>query len=517
MKYYDLGTWGLRFVFSLEGSVFPKALACALPNAILAVSLWYFLREVVPDEIFEVTESGVTVSQCWTAFNWVLGFVVSFRAGRAYSRWWEGGTLLQLARGEWFNAYSSLIAFCSQDHEKHELVHKFQHLLARLVSMMYASALLSISTGDDLDFEIIDASGVSEDQLQFLRTQSDKVEIIMQWIQRSIVNAVSNEILPIAPPVLSMAFQQLSRGIVNIQNVRKLTEFQFPFPIAQMIMALLMVQWVLTPCIAAVAMETPVWAFLVTFFPVFACWGINYIASEIEQPFGSDFNDMPLHLMQSSLNVSILSLLDSLSQHPPDMDMKWENTQRAMTLGYDHDEKKYNFSDMRSVRYVTIRDPEQLDRVKHQFCRRDQKARTKTNLKLMKSRTWASVDLSNINSLRASMHNRHDLISHWQDDIDLHERTSVVPHDHPANVQVGQEQTCSASVGDFFIPNRARHSAGNPERTLSAPSQDNDTSTPQALSISSANCAEAMPTAGSSEYRFPKEAILDLPGLNIIE
>ena len=35
----------------------------------------------------------------------------NFRSRIAYNRWWEGGTLLQQTRGEWFNGYSSLIAW----------------------------------------------------------------------------------------------------------------------------------------------------------------------------------------------------------------------------------------------------------------------------------------------------------------------------------------------------------------------------------------------------------------------
>lgn len=368
MKDYDPGTWGLRFVFSCEGSVFPKALACAFPNALVAVSLWYVLREMMTTEVFEETLSGVFASQAWSAYNWVIGFVVSYRAQRAYSRWWEGGTLLQQARGEWFNSYSSLIAFCTRDDGKLQHVRVFQKTLSRLTSMLYASALMSIATEPDLDFEIIDASGLSEAHLEYLRTQPDKCEIIMQWIQRLIVDNMNNGVLSIPPPILSRVFQELSRGIVNVHNVRKITEFQFPFPAAQMIVTMLILQWFLTPLMAALMMQTPVWAFFVAFLPIFACWGINYIATEIEQPFGTDFNDMPLHFMQSSLNTSIMSLLDTYAQSPPDFDEKLEShDQLIMAESKKPGEQAYHFSEMRSVRYVTIQDPEQLIKVKHHY------------------------------------------------------------------------------------------------------------------------------------------------------
>lgn len=369
MKDYAPGNWGLAFIFSLEGSVFPKAFICAFPNACLSVALWYIFRDLMADQIFKDALSGVTVSQAWSTYNWVIGFMVAYRAQRAYSRWWEGGTLLQQARGEWFNAYSSLIAFCTQDQAKLELVRKFQQTISRLTSMLYASALMSIATESDLDFEIIDATGLSDVHLEYLRTQPDKCEIIMQWIQRLIVDNMQNGVLPIPPPVISRVFQELSRGIVNIHNVRKITEFQFPFPAAQMIVTMLIVQWMLTPVVAALLMGTPVWAFIVAFCPIFACWGINYIAGEIEQPFGTDYNDMPMHFMQASMNTSILSLLDDHAQTPPDFDMEQDNAQEVIAAGAKApgDNKMFKFDKMRSVRCVTIQDPEQLNRVKHRF------------------------------------------------------------------------------------------------------------------------------------------------------
>merc|ERR1719506_2259657 len=112
MKQYDPGTWGITFICGLEGSVFPKAVAWALPNTVISIFLWYYFHKDADVETMDDINQ-VTTSQVWVGYNWCLGFLVSFRAAKAYGRWWEGGTLLQQARGEWFNAYSSLLAFTS--------------------------------------------------------------------------------------------------------------------------------------------------------------------------------------------------------------------------------------------------------------------------------------------------------------------------------------------------------------------------------------------------------------------
>ena len=42
-------------------------------------------------------------------FSNAFAILRNFRSRIAYNRWWEGGTLLQQTRGEWFNGFSSLI------------------------------------------------------------------------------------------------------------------------------------------------------------------------------------------------------------------------------------------------------------------------------------------------------------------------------------------------------------------------------------------------------------------------
>merc|ERR1711953_579258 len=107
-----------------------------------------------------------------------------------YSRWWEGGTLLQKTRGEWFNAYT--------------------HLLARLMSLLMCCGLQQVSPNRDRPFEIIDLDGIEWESMEFLNLAPDKVEIILQWIQRSMVLHMESGVLPVAPPILSRAFQEVS-------------------------------------------------------------------------------------------------------------------------------------------------------------------------------------------------------------------------------------------------------------------------------------------------------------------
>mmetsp|Transcript_56272 Transcript_56272/g.104083 ORF Transcript_56272/g.104083 Transcript_56272/m.104083 type:complete len:521 (+) Transcript_56272:2-1564(+) len=187
----------------------------------------------------------------------------------------------------------------------------------RLMSILYSSALEQVADLKDKEFEIFDIDGMDVESLKFLNSANDKCEVTLQWIQRLIVEAANRGTIPIAPPILSRVFQEFSRGIVNLNHVRKIAEFPFPFPWPQMITLMLVAEWFMTPIMCGTALDSPFWAFLTTFFVTFAFWNIHYIAQELENPFGDDANDLPLREMQVDMNRSLRQLLDRKAQIPP--------------------------------------------------------------------------------------------------------------------------------------------------------------------------------------------------------
>jgi predicted membrane chloride channel (bestrophin family) len=252
----------------------------------------------------------------WAGFSSVLAFVLYFRSNVAYGRWWEGGTLLQQTRGEWFNAYSSLIAFTSPDPAKELEVEAYLHMLARLMSLLFCSALQQVSPDRDRAFPILDSNGLDSKSMKFLHESSDRVEVILQWIQRSTILNMASGVLPIPPPVMSRAFQEISRGIVNLQNARKIADFPFPWPYAQASMVMLMIHWALCPLLASILLNR-LWAPITCFSVIFFLWSINFIALDLESPFGAEDNDLPMLQMQVDWNKSVATLLAKRANQPP--------------------------------------------------------------------------------------------------------------------------------------------------------------------------------------------------------
>merc|ERR1711963_1228638 len=108
-------------------------------------------------------------------------------------------------RGEWVNAFSSLLSFTTRNRERREEVDQFQHLLLRCFSLLHGAAMRQVSTSINANFEIFDMRGVDKNMLKCLKGTADgcEVAVVLQWIQRIIVDAADNNILAIAPPILS--------------------------------------------------------------------------------------------------------------------------------------------------------------------------------------------------------------------------------------------------------------------------------------------------------------------------
>lgn len=314
---YDEGNWAVAFIFQLHGSVVPKALVWAVPAALMSG----LLRLLVDDDTVAEFEDVATTS---STLSFVLGFLIVFRTQKAYDRWWSAGQSLNEVRADWFNAYSSLVAFGNQDPALEKQLESWVHEIARYFSLLYGCALIQCSTSPTMELEFIDFSGVDTPHLRHLLNTHDKCELVLQWIQRCIVEADQNGLIKIAPPILSRVYNQLGSGIVKLTSARQIKAFPIPFLLAQMITALMLIHWVSNSVVSALSLQSVFTAMLVCFLGQMCFWGVHYIAVEMEGPYGGEANDLCLEDMQLDINKSLLAMADPLARKLP-------------TFEHDHD------------------------------------------------------------------------------------------------------------------------------------------------------------------------------------
>lgn len=305
--------WILLLLFRKDGSVAIRASLFAVPSGIIAVLLLY-CDEWYPGRREELGMFDITGSQIWNASTAVLALLLGFRTGQAFARFWEGTGLLHQMRGEWFDTVSNCVTFSiAAKKNKPQEVTEFRHTLVRLMSLCHGSSLEEIS-GNSIKLDSIDVFGLDDGTLNHLRECHDvhgfnKVEVMLHLIQSLITDALDKGIIKIPPPIASRVYQTISRGFVNLLNAKKITDTRFPFPYAQLLSFLLMLHIALTPMIISGIVRSKVIACVLSYIPIFGMFSLNFIAAELENPFGTDDNDLPLAHFQEEMNSCLLMLL----------------------------------------------------------------------------------------------------------------------------------------------------------------------------------------------------------------
>mmetsp|Transcript_58441 Transcript_58441/g.128393 ORF Transcript_58441/g.128393 Transcript_58441/m.128393 type:complete len:545 (+) Transcript_58441:154-1788(+) len=332
--------------FQLTGSVFPSALKVALPSATLAaiLSSLMFYEVVSPDLVVELGLQDLTgESSAWTGFTSLVGFLVVFRTSQAYSRFWDGCTATYMMQTEWFDACSSIISFCKASKAGPDATTNFENILVRMFSMLHALALAEIedssSNADEqraaFNYELIDIEAIDTESLRTLKASDCKVELVFQWIQQILVENINTQVLAVPPPILSRAFQELAAGMVQFNDALKISSIPFPFPYAQTCDALLFFHAFITPFVMVQWVAHPWTAFVMCFMQVFVLWCLNFIALEIQNPFGSDANDIDAAFMQDTMNSQLMMLLTPTTKRTPRLKNRAKQRLRTMMAQSD--------------------------------------------------------------------------------------------------------------------------------------------------------------------------------------
>lgn len=346
--------WLVSLIGRRAGSVSAQACYFAVPSTLLTLAL-LALDDHVPELRRDVDLMTLNQSTVWAALSAALMLMVSFRAKNANDRFWEGAGLLHQMRGEWFDTVSNAITFTLEAKFKkpHEVM-TFRHTIVRLMSLAHGSALEEISS-NCFDLKTIDAHGLDKDTLRHLRSCHhdfgfNKVEVLLHFIQSLILNAQAVGIIDVPSPIVSRIFQTFSRGFVHFLNAKKITDTKFPFPFVQLIIFLLLIFAIATPVVISSFLTNKPLAAIATFVPVFAVASINYIAMQLENPYGQDDNDLPINLFQVEMDSSLLTLLHPMADHISSTSPKAERDFETLVKLVRREEIVANDQDARSQR-----------------------------------------------------------------------------------------------------------------------------------------------------------------------
>mmetsp|Transcript_60323 Transcript_60323/g.143703 ORF Transcript_60323/g.143703 Transcript_60323/m.143703 type:complete len:659 (-) Transcript_60323:229-2205(-) len=316
MIYYDSHNWWSLCRF--RGSVFPRAFKLAMPSAVAAYVLSYLVQNgdiQVPD--MEKIEESNSV---YSGFTFVLGFSLVFRTAESYHRFWTAATSCHEMGSEWSDCCSSLIAFAQTSKKSQEKVQRFTHTVIRLFCLLHAMALEEIADLKDGHCPLIDIEGFNQRDLRMLlseEVQGKRVQVVLCWIKLLIIESIDSGLIAVPAPIVTRVFQELGMGLVEYHKAQQVVIWPFPFPYTQMNLVLVYIYMCITPLVISTWGMEP---WLAAVFTVFSCVcmvGLDLIASELENPFGDDDNDLPVREIHMQMTRVLLAQLNRKTWRVP--------------------------------------------------------------------------------------------------------------------------------------------------------------------------------------------------------
>lgn len=343
MIVYDVGKWyGYHKLFQLRGSVIPRTLPRCIVSSLGVLLVKHYDFVLFPGSPYphQMFTFGVTL-------------LVIMRTHLAYARYWEGISQASTMQSKWTDAVTQILAF--DDLSKPPAAdtgEMFRHRLLHLVSLMGAVSIIELQGEDEdaldeeqcdfresldclVEFDMSHSEKLRYNPINFkkltqlvpqekehfidhdfdcyrfavlpiigqleettrhgLRTSEHKVLYIMCRVVRLISMRIDEGGMRAPPPVVSRVYQELSNGLLGFAHAKKISDIPFPFPYTQIVQYLQLIFVVTCPFAVLSFVPDVCPAMLFTFLVVLCFVSLNEVAAELEEPFGSDPNDLPLH------------------------------------------------------------------------------------------------------------------------------------------------------------------------------------------------------------------------------
>jgi len=156
---------------------------------------------------------------------------------------------------------------------------------------------------------------ITEEEKRQLYNAHDVVLTIVKWILAELSNLHISKTIIHEGPFLGRVFQEISNGMLHFFMAMKISMVPFPFPFAQFLQYALFAFLLFLPFVTLddinkgktelPPMKKLLLTLLVNFVSSAGFMALNEIAIELEDPFGDDANDYPVHIQQWNLSWAI--------------------------------------------------------------------------------------------------------------------------------------------------------------------------------------------------------------------
>lgn len=301
IRYSNEQWWGYAQYFHFFGSaIFTSR---TLPQAFIGGAIGWWATQN-SDEVRDVV---LNPTAYFSAISLVLGFLLVFRTQLSYGRYWEGRTAMQVLNSKLEDVAIHTKTFVQRtDREATVWKARMGQALINFFTLAIADLRGEEELNDVLEqydgFLDLTPTQIDELQASNYRTYHILNEIVDQWVVWSLKGGVA-----VPPPIQSRTYQIISEAQLAFNAAQKIQSTPFPYPLMQVCGMLLHVYMLTGPLVIGAFLKNPAFGTFLSTASVLGFFALNKTAEELEDPFGSDPNDLPLDSYLATFRQSLFA------------------------------------------------------------------------------------------------------------------------------------------------------------------------------------------------------------------
>lgn len=284
----------IQLLFRIRGSTLRETWPRILVATVIAIAVTYL-------EIHYDIERYTLTTTPFTITGFVLGIFLGFRNNAAYERYWEGrklwGALVNTARSLARQAYSIFY----EERETVELEQFRRLFVKRVIAFVHA---LRHHLRDSDPIEEIANFLPPEDLIEVANSGHRPVAILQQFAHDLCRARKQGWIHELNLPEIDRRFVELSDILGGCERIKNTP---IPFTYTVLLHRLVGFYCLFLPfgLVDTTQALTPFVVFLVSH----AFFGLDSVGEEIEQPFDTEPNDLPLDAISRTIEINLLELI----------------------------------------------------------------------------------------------------------------------------------------------------------------------------------------------------------------
>lgn len=286
-------TNAFALLFAWKGTILPQI----LPALLVVVLMSALLGTLSTHHLIHIP---IVPTIGFTVFGIILSIFLGFRNNACYDRWWEGRKLwgALIANSRHMIRATHVLPAPSREQALYQVI-MFAHLLRD--RLRHQSAHPS---------QFLEYGNVDEQAIELLHAHINPPQYTLEQIQKILILALQNN------QISDILYHNIEQHVTDMGAIQagcdRLASTPLPFSYSVMLHRAVYCFCLILPFSLEAALG--IWTPLLVGVLAYMFLGLDALSSQLEEPFGTQENDLPLDSIVRLIEREVLSALD---QPPP--------------------------------------------------------------------------------------------------------------------------------------------------------------------------------------------------------